>query len=101
VEADAEVAVADRGDDAALRTAYGFVLAAAGRTADGLGELRKAIALEPYFARPYALLGDVLAAQNKLADARVQYQEFLARAPRGDPQRPDIEANLAGIPPAN
>jgi len=87
--------------DAPLHFMFAYVLATLQRNEEAERELRKAIALEPYFARPYALLGDVLAAQNKLADARVQYQEFLARAPRGDPQRPDIESNLAGIPPAN
>jgi tetratricopeptide (TPR) repeat protein len=87
-------------DAAPLHFMYAYALATLQRNEDAEREARKAIALEPYFARPYALLGDLLASEDKQADARAQYQEFLKRAARNDPQRSDVEQSVASIPPS-
>lgn len=65
----------------------GFVLAHSNRAADGVTALKKAVELEPYYALPYLLLGQVYEQLGKGPEALAAYQGFLARASAGDGQR--------------
>lgn len=60
------------------------------KTEEARAHLRKAIALEPYFAPPYFPLAYVLEFEDNRAEAAQMYLAFAARAPRGDEQRATI-----------
>lgn len=79
-----------------VRHMYGVTLSYAGRNADALEQLRKAVELEPYWAQPYAVIGRLLERENPSA-AMEAYQNFLARASRAAPLRKEIEDRLAGL----
>jgi tetratricopeptide (TPR) repeat protein len=57
------------------------------KTDDAQAHLRKAIALEPYYAQPYFPLAYILEYEEKNAEAADMYLAFAARAPRVDEQR--------------
>jgi tetratricopeptide (TPR) repeat protein len=98
--AEYDVAVQLRGDDASLRTSYGYVLALASKPDEAIPHLRKAIELEPYFAPPYFFLGRMLEMKSD-TEALDQYEKFLARA-RADDARRDIAMKVLtdfGRPP--
>ena len=80
-----DLAVQLRGDDAWLRSTYGYVLARAGRGDEAIPHLRKAIELEPYFAPPYFVLGALLETKGS-NEALDRYEQFVARA-RADDER--------------
>ncbi|HEY2375358.1 MAG TPA: tetratricopeptide repeat protein [Gemmatimonadaceae bacterium] len=86
-----DLAVQIRGDDPSLRYIYGYALASSGKFKDAEGQLRKAIELDPVFATPYFVLGQVLDGEGKGSDALTQYQAFLARASKQDLRRKDAE----------
>ena len=83
-----DLAVQLQGNDASLRTSYGYVLAAAGKAEEAIPHFRKAIELEPYFAPPYFFLGRMLESQGK-PEALEVYEKFIARA-RADDGRRDV-----------
>ena len=89
------LAVQIRGDDPGLRYNYGLMLVVARKLDEAEEQARKAIESEPYFARPYNLLGRVLEAKGKRDEAVAQYREFLRRAPREDAQRSWVTERLA------
>lgn len=86
-----DLAVQIRGDDPTLRYVYGYSLAVSGKYKDAEVQLRKAIELDPVFAAPYHVLGQVLDGQGKGSEALAQYQTFLARASQQDLRRKDAE----------
>jgi hypothetical protein len=86
-----DLAVQIRGDDPTLRYIYGYALASSGKFKDAEVQLRKAIELDPIFAAPYFVLGQVLDGEGKGSDGLTQYQAFLARASQQDLRRKDAE----------
>jgi Tfp pilus assembly protein PilF len=58
-------------------------LAAHARLDDAAAALRRAIAAEPYYCRPYLYLARLLEVQGKNAEAAEQYRAYVARAPQG------------------
>jgi hypothetical protein len=86
-----DLAVQIRGDDPTLRYIYGYALAASGKSKDAEVQLRKAIELDPVFATPYSVLGDVLDKQGRGAEALAQYKTFLTLASQQDLRRKDAE----------
>jgi tetratricopeptide (TPR) repeat protein len=90
-----DLAVQLKGDDPVLRYRYGYALVLAGKDSAAEQQMRKAIELEPYYAAPYQLLGRILDAHNRPAEAIEQYQQFLARAPRSDQQVQWTEQRIA------
>lgn len=82
-----ELAAQIKGDDPGLRHVYGFTLAHAGKFPEAETQLRKAIELDPFFAPPYEMLGEVLEMQNKPAEALAEFKSFLALAPQSDTRR--------------
>ena len=92
-----ETAVQIRGDDAVLRFQLAQALLQASRVADAVPHLERAVALEPWYAAPYALLGRLNEAYEMRYEAAQYYKAFLARASRRDPERDAIAARLAAL----
>lgn len=86
-QSEMDLAVQIHGDDPGLRYNYGLMLVTAKKLDEAAEQARKAIEAEPYFARPYNLLGRVLETQGKRDEALASYREFLRRAARDDTQR--------------
>ncbi|MET0400470.1 MAG: hypothetical protein ABW277_27005 [Longimicrobiaceae bacterium] len=95
--AELDLAAQLRGDDAGVRYAYAQVLAFSRRYAEAREQLQQAVATEPWFAPPYALLGGMLETAGKRSEAREAYTAFLARATRGHPLRENVQARLASL----
>jgi tetratricopeptide (TPR) repeat protein len=80
--AEYEQAVALKENDGVLLHDYGVALSAAGQFAEAEPHFRRAIELEPHFSTAYYNLAMSLDRQDKRAEARTAYDEFLHRAPR-------------------
>jgi tetratricopeptide (TPR) repeat protein len=83
--------------DAALRCRYAEVLLNARHDADAAQQLRKAIALDPYYGSPHLLLATIGDIENYTTDAITEYQSYVALAARSDPQLPRVKARLAKL----
>jgi hypothetical protein len=92
-----ELAVQINGEEPVVRLVYGYVLLAQKRYADAEAQLTKAIAVEPYYANPYHVLGQVHEAQRKRAEAIAQYEAYLARASLNHPLRADATERLGRL----
>jgi len=86
-----DLAVQIRGDDPLLRYIYGYTLAVSGKYKDAEQQLRKAVSLDPVFAAPYNVLGQVLDQQGQGNEALTQYRAFLALASKTDLRRKEAE----------
>ena len=69
-------------NDAAVLYDYGAALAFRGQIDSALANMRKATALEPYYALPWLGIARVLDATHDAAGARAAYQAFIDRGPR-------------------
>ena len=96
-----DLAVQIRADDPTLRYIYGYTLAVSGKYKDAEEQLRKAIEVNPVFAAPYHVLGQVLDGQGKAVEARAQYQSFLLRASQQDMRRKEAEERLRELAAKN
>jgi tetratricopeptide (TPR) repeat protein len=92
-----ELAVQLNADDAPLRTEYGAVLVRLGKNAEAEPHLLRAIELEPWYARSYAILASAYEGLGKNAEAVAQYTKFMERAPRNDELRPVAQARLSAL----
>ena len=95
ITGDTAAAATELGEAARLNDAdpsilfqYGFVLIAAARDDESIVVLRRAIAVDPYFAAPYQYLGRVLDAHGRTVEAIAAYQGFVDHATRDDPDLP-------------
>jgi tetratricopeptide (TPR) repeat protein len=95
--AELDLAVQIRGDDAPVRYASAQALALSGRFPEAEEHLRSAVASEPWYAPPYALLGGVLETAGRGREAREAYRTFLARSTRAHPLRQNVQARLAAL----
>jgi tetratricopeptide (TPR) repeat protein len=91
------LAVEIRGDDASVRYTYGTVLAHLGKLDEAAEHLRKAVALEPFYAAPYYALGRVSEAAGKPAEALAHYQDFVARAYGRHAELADARARVTAL----
>jgi len=82
-----DLAVQIAGDEPFLRYVYGWALAAAGKYQEASEQLKKAVALEPYFALPQVALGQVYERLGDGKNAQAAYTAYLARASQNEPQR--------------
>ncbi len=73
-------------EDGVLHYRYARLLGDAGRLAAAESELRRAIALEPYYAPPYLGLALVLETRGDSTAAIDQYRQYLSRTYRADPR---------------
>jgi tetratricopeptide (TPR) repeat protein len=96
-----DLAVQIHADDPTLRYIYGYSLAVSGKYKDAEVQLRKAIELDPVFATPYHVLGQVLDGQGKGSEALAQYQTFLARASQQDLRRKEAEERVRELAAKN
>lgn len=92
-----QLAVELNTDDAPLRTEYGTVLIALGKHADAEPHLLRAIELEPWYARSYALLGAAYEGLGKNAEAVAQYNRFMSLASQKHEMRQVAEARLTAL----
>jgi tetratricopeptide (TPR) repeat protein len=101
-----DLAVQIAGDEPFLQYVYGWALSSIERYDEAKEHLQKATELEPYFALPHVVLGQV---SERLGDgkaAQAAYSAFLAKASQKDPQRQfattrlkEINEILAATPP--
>jgi tetratricopeptide (TPR) repeat protein len=82
-----DLAVQIRGDDPGLRFIYGYSLAYSGKHKEAEAQLRKAIELDPVYAAPHYVLGEVLDYGGKTAEALAEFRTFLALASQVDLRR--------------
>ena len=92
-----ELAVQLNNDDAALRSEYGAVLVALGKYAEAEAPLLRAIELEPWYARPYAILANAYEGMGKTVEAVAQYNRFLAVASQNHEMRTAVQARLTAL----
>jgi tetratricopeptide (TPR) repeat protein len=74
-------------DEPGLRYAYGVALFSAAKYAAAADQFRKAIALDPYYAKPYFPLGYIMDGTGKDAEALAAYEGFVRHAPAADSVR--------------
>jgi tetratricopeptide (TPR) repeat protein len=77
-----EAAVAARPFDPSRHTLLSRFYASAGQTQDALGELRKAVELQPDYFPAHQQLGVMLCAQRKYAEAKTEFERALQTNPR-------------------
>ncbi len=84
-------------DEPYVQAVVGAALVNLGRPREAIVPLKKAIALEPYYASPHVALGRLHEATGATNDALVAYAAFLARTRQRDPERGFAEARIAAI----
>ena len=92
-----DLAVQIRPDDPGLRYQYGYTLASLKKLPEAEKQLRSAIAIDPDYAVPHFVLGQVLEARGQTDNAFIEYQSFLARASRFDPRRDEASARVQAL----
>jgi len=92
-----ELAVQLNNDDAPLRAEYGIVLVRLGKYGEAEPHLLRAIEVEPWYARSYAVLGHAYEGLGKTAEAVAQYTKFLERSAQNDQLRPVAQQRLAAL----
>lgn len=97
--AEYELALELRPDDGVLRYRYARLLAEVGRVPDAEIELRRAIALEPFFAPPYLGLALVLDNRGNRVEALEQYRRYVDRTFRADPRIEAARQRITALSP--
>jgi tetratricopeptide (TPR) repeat protein len=81
-----DLAIQLQPNDPALRYNYAIALVQSRRDADAVTQLMKSIAVDPYYAAPRLLIARIADAEQYTEDAVKDYGEYVALAPRADPQ---------------
>jgi tetratricopeptide (TPR) repeat protein len=84
-------------DEPQMHFTYGFALLQFGRHADAVKSFNKAIELEPFYARPYEMLGEALEKSGDRAGAAAAYSKFLVYASQQDPGRDTATRKVAEL----
>jgi Tfp pilus assembly protein PilF len=84
-------------DDPIIRYQYGVALIKAQRIAEGLDQINRTIALEPWYADPYAFKGNAHEHLAQPDSARLAYRMYLARATRNAANRQLATRRLAAL----
>jgi tetratricopeptide (TPR) repeat protein len=92
-----ELAVQLEPADPALRYRYAGVLVRVRRNADAAQQLRKAIALDPFYGSPHLLLATIGDVENDTREAVAEYQTFVALADSTDSRLPRVKTRLAKL----
>jgi tetratricopeptide (TPR) repeat protein len=85
-------------DDATVRILYGTLLSRLRRLDEAAAQLDAATMLAPHHADGWLVLGMVKQLQGDTEGTLKACREYLARAPRNDPRRPQVEALVATAP---
>jgi Tfp pilus assembly protein PilF len=81
-----DLAVQLQPDDAALRYRYATILVQAKRDGDAAAQLRKAIALDPWYGAPHLLLARIADVEQYTDEAIAEYRAYLGLASKTDLQ---------------
>lgn len=92
-----DLAVQLNGDDPVLRADYGEVLVYLGKYAEAEPQLKRAIEVEPLYARSYVVLARAYEGLGRTADAAEQYTAFIQRAAQNHDAKPIAEARLRAL----
>lgn len=84
-------------EDGILHYRYARLLGDVGRLPEAESELRRAIALEPYFAPSYLGLALVLDTRGDRSEALEQYRHYLERTYRNDPRIPMAQERIQAL----
>ena len=92
-----DLAVQLQPNDPALRYGYAVVLVQVGRDADAVQQLMKSIAADQYYAAPRLLLARISDVEQYTEEAVKGYQDYVALAPRSDPQLATVKTRLVAL----
>lgn len=92
-----DLAVQLQPDDPVLRFRYADVLVHARRDGDAAVQLRKAIAIDPYYGAPHLLFARIADVEQYTDDAVSEYKSYIAVAARTDKQLLVAKARLAEL----
>ena len=83
--------------DGVFRHLYATALLKAGRAQEGLDQINRAIALEPYHAESYVIKGGAHEMLGQADSARVAYRAYLDRAARNAESRLGVSQRLTSL----
>ena len=83
--------------DVVARYEYAVALVGTGHDAAAAAQLKSAIAADPYFAAPHLLLARIADVEQYAQDAADEYQQYVALAPRSDPNLPFVKGRLSAL----
>ncbi|HMI58396.1 MAG TPA: tetratricopeptide repeat protein, partial [Gemmatimonadaceae bacterium] len=92
-----DLAVQLQPNDPALRYGYAVALIQSRRDADAVTQLMKSIAADPFYPAPRLLLARIADAEQYTEDAVREYSEFVALAPKADPQVAAVRSRLTAL----
>jgi tetratricopeptide (TPR) repeat protein len=92
-----DLAVQLQPNDPALRYNYAVALIQARRDADAVTQLMKSIEIDPYYVAPRLLLARIADAEQDTEDAVREYGEYVALAPKSDPQVAAVRSRLSAL----
>jgi len=92
-----DIAVQLQPGDPVLRFRYADVLVHARRDGDAAAQLRKAIAIDPYYGAPHLLFARIADVEHYTDDAVAEYKSYIAVAARTDKQLLVAKARLAEL----
>jgi tetratricopeptide (TPR) repeat protein len=92
-----ELATQLQANSAMIRHLYGVTLQSVAKHREAEEQLRKAIALEPWFAAPHFALAESLEGLQRPADALAEYRAFLAMSAQRDPRREAAGIRIAKL----
>ena len=92
-----DLAIQLQPNDPALRYGYAVALIQAGRDADAVTQLMKSIAVDPFYPEPRLLLARIADAEQYTEDAVREYSEYVALAPKSDPQVAAARSRLSAL----
>lgn len=84
-------------DEPYVHAFIGSALVNLGRHEEAISPLKKAIALEPYYALPHIALAKLYEESKAWSNAVASYEGFLARAGQNNPQRPFAMERLTAL----
>lgn len=84
-------------NDVVARYEYAVALVGTGHDAAAAAQLKRAIAADPYFAAPHLLLARIADVEKYAQDAIGEYQQYVAFAPRSDPNLPFVKGRLSAL----
>jgi len=92
-----DLAIQLQPNDPALRYDYAVALIQARRDADAVTQLMKSIAVDPFYPAPRLLLARIADAEQYTEDAVREYTEYVALAPKSDPQVDAARTRLSAL----
>ena len=95
--AELDVAVQLEPGDPVLRYTYAMALIQSRRDADAVSQLKKSIAIDPFYPAPRLLLARIADAEQYTDDAVREYGEYMALAPKSDPQVAAVHSRLGAL----